>query len=62
MPTMGTSLNLTDQDAGLLREVLSHYLNELHDEIVHTDDYDLREALHDKQRRLNALLEQIGSS
>ena len=59
---MATSLNLNDQDAGLLREVISHYLSELHDEIAHTDNYELREALHDKQRRLTALQEQLGNS
>jgi hypothetical protein len=56
------SLDLTREDEGLLREVIAHYLSELHDEIAHTDDYDLRESLHVKQRRLNALMEQLGSS
>jgi hypothetical protein len=63
MPTMDTSsLDLTQEDVGLLREVITHYLSELHSEIVHTENYDFRESLHEKQRRLNALLEQLGGS
>lgn len=62
LPTMQNTLQLTGEDAGLLREVISHYLSELHDEIVHTDNYDLREQLHAKQHRLTALLEQLGTS
>jgi hypothetical protein len=56
------NLQLTQEDAGLLREVIAHYLSELHDEIVHTDNYDLRESLHAKQRRLTTLQEQLGGS
>ena len=59
---MNTSLDLTQEDAGLLREVIRHYLGELHDEIAHTDDFEFRETLHGKQRRLNAMLEQLGGS
>jgi len=62
IPNMETSLHLTQEDAGLLREVIAHYLSELHSEIAHTDNYDLRETLHGKQHRLNALMEQLGSS
>jgi hypothetical protein len=62
MPTMEMSLDLTQEDVGLLREVVAHYLSELHSEIVHTDNFELRETLHAKQRRLNAILEQLGSS
>ena len=62
MQTMATSLDLNQEDVGLLREVISHYLGELHDEIVHTENFDFREALHAKQRRLTQLLEQLGNS
>lgn len=62
MQTMATSLDLTREDTELLRDVIRHYLGELHDEIVHTENYDFREALHAKQRRLNELLEQLGNA
>ncbi len=60
--TMSNTLQLAQDDAALLADVIRSYLNGLHDEITHTDNYDLREALHVKQRRLNALLEQLGAS
>jgi len=59
---MSNTLQLAQDDAALLADVIRSYLNELHDEITHTDNYDLREALHAKQRRLNALLEQLGGA
>lgn len=57
---MNTSLELTTEDVSLLRDVIRSYLSDLHDEIAHTDDFEFREGLHDKQRRLNALLDQLG--
>jgi hypothetical protein len=59
---MSTTLQLAQDDSALLADVIRSYLNGLHDEITHTDNYDLREALHEKQRRLNAVLEQLGGS
>ena len=57
-----STLQLAEQDVALLADVIRSYLNGLHDEITHTDNYDMREALHEKQRRLNALLEQLGGA
>lgn len=60
--TMSNTLQLAQDDTALLADVIRSYLNGLHDEAAHTDNYELREALHEKQRRLNALLEQLGGS
>lgn len=59
---MSTTLQLAQDDATLLADVIRSYLNDLHDEITHTDNYEMREALHEKQRRLEALLEQLGGA
>lgn len=57
-----STLQIAEQDVALLGDVIRSYLNDLHDEITHTDNYELREALHEKQRRLNTILEQLGAS
>lgn len=57
-----STLQLAEQDAALLADVVRSYLNDLHDEITHTDDYDLRQALHDKQHRLQEILGQLGGT
>ena len=62
MYAMNTSLGLTTEDVGLLRDVIRSYLDDLHSEIAHTENFDYREALHAKQRRLNELLTQLGGS
>ncbi|MFL5384811.1 MAG: hypothetical protein ACJ8GN_19990 [Longimicrobiaceae bacterium] len=54
------NLDLTQEDAAILRDVIRSYLNELHDEIVHTENFEFREALQEKQRRLNDLLDRLG--
>jgi hypothetical protein len=57
-----STLQLAEQDVSLLADVIRSYLNDLHDEAAHTDNYELREALHEKQRRLNEILQQLGTS
>jgi hypothetical protein len=57
-----STLQLEEGDAAMLADVIRSYLNDLHDEITHTDNYDMREALHERQRRLNTILEQLGGS
>lgn len=59
---MSATLQLTPDDAALLREVIAHYLDELKSEIAHTDDYDYREGLHAKERRLTDLVGQLSAS
>jgi hypothetical protein len=57
-----STLQIAEQDVALLADVIRSYLNDLHDEITHTDNYELREALHEKQRRLTTILEQVAPS
>ena len=54
------NLDLTREDVAILRDVVRSYLNDLHDEIAHTENFDFREALQERQRRLVAILEQLG--
>ena len=54
------NLDLTPEDVAILRDVVRSYLNDLHDEIAHTENFEFREALQERQRRLVALLEQLG--
>jgi hypothetical protein len=55
-----TNLELDANDIALLRDVIRSYLNDLHDEIVHTENFEFREGLQERQRRLNAMLERFG--
>ena len=55
------NLDLTQEDAAILRDVIRSYLNELHDEIMHTENYEFREGLQERQRRLVAILDRLGS-
>ncbi|HET7228808.1 MAG TPA: hypothetical protein VFJ16_02265 [Longimicrobium sp.] len=57
-----SNLQLEEQDVALLADVIRSYLNDLHDEITHTDDYDLRQALHQKQQRLQEIVQQLGGA
>ncbi|HYH79970.1 MAG TPA: hypothetical protein VEX86_09230 [Longimicrobium sp.] len=59
---MSTTLQLAQDDAALLADVIRSYLSGLQDEASHTDNYEMREGLHEKQRRLDALLEQLGGA
>jgi hypothetical protein len=54
------NLDLTQEDVAILRDVIRSYLNDLHDEIVHTENFEFREGLQARQRRLQALLDRLG--
>ncbi|HEV7587676.1 MAG TPA: hypothetical protein VGO40_06060 [Longimicrobium sp.] len=54
------NLDLTQEDAAILRDVIRSYLSDLHDEIAHTENYEFREGLQARQRRLTDLLERLG--
>ena len=54
------NLELTQEDVAILRDTIRSYLNDLHDEIAHTENFEFREALQGRQQRLNALLERLG--
>jgi hypothetical protein len=56
---MSISLELTAEDTSLLAEVLRLYLAELHEEISHTDSFDLREALQARHQRASQLLARL---
>ncbi|HEU4562483.1 MAG TPA: hypothetical protein VFS20_31930 [Longimicrobium sp.] len=57
-----STLQLAEGDVALLADVIRSYLNDLHDEITHTDNFEMREALQEKQRRLQEILEQLGGT
>ena len=54
------NLDLTPEDIAILRDALRSYLGDLHDEIAHTESFDFREALQERQRRLVAIADQLG--
>jgi len=54
------NLDLTQEDVAILRDVIRSYLSDLHDEIAHTENYEFREGLQARQRRLTDLLERLG--
>lgn len=54
------NLDLTQEDVAILADVVRSYLNDLHDEIVHTENYEFREGLQERQRRLSAILDRLG--
>lgn len=52
-------LNLTQEEAAELRELLTVALLELRSEIRHTDSGEFRDRLHDRQRVLRQLQERL---
>jgi hypothetical protein len=55
-----TNLELDPEEVAILRDVIRSYLNDLHDEIVHTENFEFREGLQERQQRLMAMLERLG--
>ncbi len=55
------SLNLNDEERGLLAEVLQVTISELRMEIADTDSYDYRAQLHKREDMLKALVKRISS-
>lgn len=54
------NLDLTPEDVAIPRDALRSYLGDLHDEIAHTESFEFREALQERQRRLAAIVDQLG--
>jgi hypothetical protein len=54
-------IDLSDDEAALLREVCEDALSELHSEIVHTDSLDFREGLKRKEAFLKSLLARLSA-
>ena len=52
-------IELSEAEAAALREVLRSYLSDLHTEIAHTDTYDYRERLKERQALLKALQQRL---
>jgi hypothetical protein len=52
-------IELTDQEAELLRNVLEEYVSDLRMEVSNTDNMDFREALKEKERILRGLVERL---
>ena len=52
-------LVLTDEEARLLREVLTNHIGDLRSEITHTERYALRQALKHDEELLRALVARL---
>jgi hypothetical protein len=56
------TLELSREEAADLADALRSYLNDFHDEIVNTDDFDYKQALHRKRERLEAIVGRLGGT
>ncbi|MBZ4416452.1 hypothetical protein [Myxococcus sp. RHSTA-1-4] len=52
-------LELSQQQIHLLHASLAESIEELHDEVLHTDEREMREELREKLHRLQALHRQV---
>lgn len=57
-----TTLDLTEEEAVLLRETLAEYLSDLRMQIAGTDSADFRAGLAHRREILERLVERLGSS
>ncbi len=57
-----TTLNLTSEQAEILRDALESYLSDLRMEIADTDNHDFRESLKAKEATLKQILEMLPGS
>jgi hypothetical protein len=53
------NLELTAEEAQLLREVLTNHIGDLRSEIVHTERYSLRQALKHDEELLRSLVARL---
>ena len=53
------SFDLSADEAEVLRTALTSYLDDLQDEIGHTDDYEFREALQRRRDTLQSIVERL---
>ncbi len=56
------TLELSREEATDLADALRSYLNDFHDEIVNTDDFDYKQTLQHKRERLEAIVARIGGT
>lgn len=52
-------IELTSEEAGILREILTSYLSDLRMEIAGTENMDFREALKKKEALLKKLIQRL---
>lgn len=52
-------INLTADEAVMLREILNHYLSDLRMEVADTDAMDFREKLKQEEGFINRVLQQL---
>jgi hypothetical protein len=52
-------IQLSTEEARLLREILESYLGDLREEVHHTDSFEYREALKHEEATLKKLLQQL---
>jgi len=53
------SVQLTEEDAALIKELLESALSEIKAEIRHTETSQFRKALHDKEDKIRDLLQRL---
>lgn len=54
-------IEITDEDAAILRSALEAYLSDLRMEIADTDSQDFREMLKERKAALRRVLDRLGS-
>lgn len=53
------TIDLTDKEKELLREILESYLSDLREEIVKTEDHKWKPPLHEKEEIIKKLIERL---
>ena len=53
------NLTMSLQETAYLQEVLGSYINEMHSEIFHTDNFDLKQQLKFKRDTLQEILNRL---
>lgn len=56
------TLELSQEEAADLAAALRSYLNDFHDEIAKTDDFDYKQSLQRKREHLEGILARLGAS
>jgi len=56
------TLELSREEATDLADALRSYLNDFHDEIVNTDDFDYKQALQRKRERLEGVVARLAGN
>jgi len=56
------TLDLSQDEAAALADALRSYLNDFHDEIANTDDFDYKQTLQRKREHLESVLSRLTTS